>query len=84
MGPGCRQGAFRKGRQTSYLCRHRGRSLIEAERRNVGAEMGELIAGVGFPLTPVTAAAARRIADVYGRWGKGVHPAALNFGDCPS
>ena len=27
-------------------------------------------------------AAARRVAGAYGRWGKGVHPAALNFGDC--
>ena len=59
-------------------------ALIVAERRNVGAEMGELIAGLGFEIVPVTAASARRIADVYGRWGKGVHPAALNFGDCPS
>ena len=30
----------------------------------------------------VTAAAARRIARAYDRWGKGVRPAALNFGDC--
>jgi ribonuclease VapC len=27
-------------------------------------------------------AAARRIAQAYARWGKGAHPAALNFGDC--
>ena len=30
----------------------------------------------------VTAASAKRIADAYGRWGKGVHPASLNYGDC--
>jgi ribonuclease VapC len=30
----------------------------------------------------VTPAAARRIAQVYQRWGKGMHAAALNFGDC--
>ncbi|HYI71714.1 MAG TPA: type II toxin-antitoxin system VapC family toxin, partial [Skermanella sp.] len=24
----------------------------------------------------------RRIAQAYERWGKGVHPAGLNFGDC--
>jgi len=57
-------------------------ALIVAERRNVGAEMGQLIGGLGFEIVPVTAAAARRIAEAYGRWGKGVHPAALNFGDC--
>jgi ribonuclease VapC len=57
-------------------------ALIVAERRNVGAEMEELIAGLGFEIVPVTAASARQIAQAYGRWGKGVHPAALNFGDC--
>lgn len=31
---------------------------------------------------PLTAASARRIAGAYGQWGKGVNPAALNFGDC--
>jgi len=57
-------------------------ALIVAERRNVGAEMGELIDGLGFEIVPVTAASARRIAAAYVRWGKGAHPAALNFGDC--
>lgn len=57
-------------------------ALIVAERRNVGAEMGELISGLGFEIVPVTAASARRIATAYGRWGKGVDAAALNVGDC--
>jgi ribonuclease VapC len=43
--------------------------------------MGELIAGPGFEIVPVTEAAARRVANIYGRWGKGVTPTALNFGD---
>ena len=25
---------------------------------------------------------ARRISEAYARWGKGVHPAGLNYGDC--
>ena len=57
-------------------------ATIVAERRNLGEEMSELISGLGFEVVPVTAASARRIADAYGRWGKGVHPAALNLGDC--
>ncbi|MCW8060830.1 type II toxin-antitoxin system VapC family toxin [Agrobacterium tumefaciens] len=57
-------------------------ALIVSARRNVGEEMGELIAGLGFDVVTVTPASARRIAEAYGRWGKGVHPAALNFGDC--
>ena len=27
-------------------------------------------------------ASARHVAKAYDEWGKGVHPAALNFGDC--
>jgi ribonuclease VapC len=30
----------------------------------------------------VTCASAERVAKIYDRWGKGLHPAALNFGDC--
>ncbi len=28
------------------------------------------------------AAGARLVAEAYDTWGKGVHPAGLNFGDC--
>jgi ribonuclease VapC len=44
--------------------------------------MARLIDGLGFEIVSVTPAAARRIARAYERWGKGIHPAALNFGDC--
>ena len=57
-------------------------ALIVAGRRGVGAEMERLIDGLGFGVVSVTPASARRIAHAYDRWGKGVHPAALNFGDC--
>ena len=57
-------------------------SLIVAGRRNVGAEMGKLISGLGFEVASVTSASAQRIVDAYAQWGKGVHPASLNFGDC--
>jgi ribonuclease VapC len=30
----------------------------------------------------VTPAAARRIGETHRKWGKGFHPAGLNFGDC--
>jgi len=33
-------------------------------------------------IVTVTPASARRIAEAYQRWGRGLHPAALNFGDC--
>ena len=57
-------------------------ALIVSARRNVGEEMVNLIDGLGFEVVPVTPASARRIALAYGRWGKGRHPAALDFGDC--
>ena len=44
--------------------------------------MTSIIDGLGLEIVPVSAAAARRIAQAYARWGKGVHAAALNFGDC--
>jgi ribonuclease VapC len=56
--------------------------LIVAARRNVGEEMERLIEGLGFEIVSITPASARRIARAYERWGKGVHPAGLNFGDC--
>jgi ribonuclease VapC len=57
-------------------------ALIVAARRNVGEEMATLIDGLGFNAVAVTPASARRVAQAYARWGKGVHAAGLNFGDC--
>lgn len=58
--------------------------LIVAGRRGAEteAEMARLIDELGMEIVPVTIVAARAAARAYGRWGKGVHPAALNFGDC--
>lgn len=56
--------------------------LIVAARRNVGQEAERLLTGLAVEVMPVTPAAARRIAAAYDRWGKGIHPAGLNFGDC--
>jgi ribonuclease VapC len=57
-------------------------AFIVADRRNVGEELAALIDGLGVAIVPLSAAAARRVAQAYGAWGKGVHPAGLNFGDC--
>jgi ribonuclease VapC len=57
-------------------------ALVVAGRRNLGPAMARLIEGLGLDVLDVTESAARRIEDAYGRFGKGVHPAALNFGDC--
>jgi ribonuclease VapC len=56
--------------------------LIVAGRRGKKEEMVQLVEGIPVRIEPVSAAAARRVGDAYARWGKGVHPAGLNFGDC--
>jgi len=57
-------------------------ALIVAARRNVGEAMTRMIDGLGFEILSVTPAASRRVAAAYARWGRGAHPAGLNFGDC--
>lgn len=57
-------------------------ALIVADRRGFRSEMEMLIDGLGCEIVAVTGAFARKVADAYGHWGKGIHPAALNYGDC--
>lgn len=57
-------------------------ALIVSARRNVGAEVSSIIERLGFQIVAVTPASARRVAKAYQQWGRGLHPAALNFGDC--
>jgi ribonuclease VapC len=57
-------------------------ALIVAARRNVSEEMAKLIDGLGFNAVAVAPAAARRVALAFTRWGKSLHAAGLNFGDC--
>lgn len=57
-------------------------ALIVSRGRGVQDEMGRMIEGLGVEVAPVTHAGARGVAEAYARWGKGVHPAQLNFGDC--
>ena len=57
-------------------------ALIVASRRNVGPEMSRLVEELGFEQVAVSPVAAQQAAQAYDLWGKGRHPAALNFGDC--
>ena len=57
-------------------------AMIVSARRNVAPGMAELLDQLDCEVVPVTAAVARRIGEAYARWGRGMHPAALNFGDC--
>ena len=57
-------------------------ALIVAGNRRIGTEMATLVTEGGVEVVPVTAATATRVAEAYATWGKGNHPAGLNFGDC--
>jgi ribonuclease VapC len=57
-------------------------ALIVAGGRRIPDEMVRLIDSLGAEIVAVTDAVARRVADVHRKWGRGAHPAALNFGDC--
>jgi len=56
--------------------------LIVSARRGLGDEATKLIDSLGFEVVSVTQASARRVAEAYEKWGKGVSSAGLNFGDC--
>jgi ribonuclease VapC len=56
--------------------------LIVSARRGIAAEMAEFLDQFDFNIVPVAPDAARRIGRAYGQWGRGMHPAGLNFGDC--
>jgi ribonuclease VapC len=57
-------------------------AMIVAGGRRVARDMERLIAGTGMEIAPVTPNLSWRAAEAYARWGKGNHPARLNFGDC--
>ncbi|MAF61957.1 MULTISPECIES: type II toxin-antitoxin system VapC family toxin [Pseudomonadota] len=57
-------------------------ALIVAGGRNLGPEMAQMVSGLGIEIVAVTEDFAKRVAASYSRWGKGIHPASLNFGDC--
>jgi ribonuclease VapC len=57
-------------------------AIIVAARRNRSEELETLLDRLGFEIVAVTPASARRVAQSYQHWGRGMHPAGLNFGDC--
>jgi len=57
-------------------------AVIVAGRRGLRAELERLVGELGLDVVPVGHDDARRVGDAYETWGKGVHRAGLNFGDC--
>lgn len=56
--------------------------LVVAGRRGRASGAARLLDEFDFAVVPLTAMSARQVGDSYARWGRGVHPAGLNFGDC--
>jgi ribonuclease VapC len=57
-------------------------ALIIAAHRGGFDELSALVEGLAILVEPVDAARAARVGRAHGRWGRGVHPAKLNIGDC--
>jgi ribonuclease VapC len=57
-------------------------ALVVAGGKNVLREMTEILEGLGCEIVAVSADTASRVSQIYRLWGKGNHPARLNFGDC--
>ena len=57
-------------------------ALIVAGRRGLSEEMSRLLEGIAVEIEIVNATGAIAVAEAYSTWGKGIHPAGLNFGDC--
>ncbi len=57
-------------------------ALIVARSRGLEEAMKLLLDGIDPTVIPVTAAEAGRVSEAHARWGRGSHPAKLNFGDC--
>lgn len=57
-------------------------ALIVAGRRGISVEMSQLIEGIAAEIEPLNASGSIAVAEAYSVWGKGLHPAGLNFGDC--
>jgi ribonuclease VapC len=57
-------------------------ALVVGAGRRAAAQVEQMVDELGIDVVAVTSATARRVAEHYQRWGKGFHPAGLNFGDC--
>lgn len=55
---------------------------IVALRQDLSEQLDIVLLGLDWEVIPVDEDFAERAADAYTRWGKGFHPAKLNYGDC--
>jgi ribonuclease VapC len=56
--------------------------LVIAALRGAEDRLDNLLGDLALEMVPVNPGDAKLIAAAYRQWGKGIHPAGLNFGDC--
>lgn len=56
--------------------------LIVATARGLSDDLEDLFQAIGAEIIVVDGAIARAVQSAFYNWGKGRHPASLNFGDC--
>jgi ribonuclease VapC len=74
--------AFQAAREAVISAGTIAEALIVAAGRNLSDDMASLIETLPLRIVEVSPEGARRIGRIYAKWGKGFHPAGLNFGDC--
>lgn len=57
-------------------------AVLVAERRHLTVALDVLLRRMAMTVVIVDEPEARRAAAAHAKWGRGVHPAGLNFGDC--
>jgi ribonuclease VapC len=57
-------------------------AALVAERRHMAAALDALLQRLAMTVVVVDEPEARRTAAAHAEWGRGIHPAGLNFGDC--
>ncbi|MBX9911645.1 MAG: type II toxin-antitoxin system VapC family toxin [Beijerinckiaceae bacterium] len=57
-------------------------AVLVAERRHMTRALDALLQRLAMTVVIVDEPEARRAAAAHAVWGRGVHPAGLNFGDC--
>jgi ribonuclease VapC len=56
--------------------------MVVAARLRISDQILAFLESAEFEFVTLTRGAAAAVGDAYRKWGKGFHPAALNFGDC--
>lgn len=80
-GPAC-TGAIKHGAPLLISAATVAEALIVAEGRELSPQMRNLLGRLDFEIVAVTAEFAYQVGEAFREFGKGRHPAKLNYGDC--